>query len=119
MIEKTYVVYGDRGYDSRRNFEYLNDRGINAVILARNNATTRSRGSPAREKVVVEIKKKGVEMWKEEVDYGKKWKVEIFFSALKRTLGEIMARKIVYQIQEAVMKLHIFSSKKEYCGDVN
>ena len=37
---------------------------------------------------------------------GKRWRVEIFFSALKRTVGELtIANKLVYQIQEAIMKM--------------
>ena len=35
--------------------------------------------------------------------------MEIFFSALKRTVGEvIMANKFLYQIQEAVMKIYAY-----------
>ncbi|MEM3192315.1 MAG: hypothetical protein QW292_09540 [Candidatus Parvarchaeota archaeon] len=43
--------------------------------------------------------------------YGKRWRVEIFFSALKRVMGEIiMAKKPKYQIQEAVMKIYTYFS---------
>jgi len=43
------------------------------------------------------------------VNYPKRWRVEIFFSALKRVIGEtIMARKLRYQIHEAVMKIYCY-----------
>ncbi len=43
------------------------------------------------------------------MQYDKRWRVEIFFSALKGTVGEvIMANKPVYQIQEAVMKIYAY-----------
>ncbi|MEM4090204.1 MAG: hypothetical protein QXQ46_05570 [Thermoplasmatales archaeon] len=45
--------------------------------------------------------------------------MEIFFSALKRVMGEIiMAKKLKYQIQEAVMKICILNDK-EYAGELN
>lgn len=109
VIDKTSRVYGDKGYDSRNNFEYLYNKGVNAIILPRSNATSQFRGSPQRAKVVRAIKRMGLESWKEEMQYGKRWRIEIFFSALKRTIGEvIMARNIIYQIQEAVMKIYTY-----------
>ena len=43
------------------------------------------------------------------VQYGKRWRVEIFFSALKRVVGEVIrAKKLEYQIQEAVMKVYCY-----------
>jgi hypothetical protein len=43
------------------------------------------------------------------VKYGKRWRVEIFFSALKGVVGEtIRARKMRYQIHEAVMKIYCY-----------
>jgi hypothetical protein len=39
----------------------------------------------------------------------KKWRVEIFFSALKRVAGEtIMAKKLKHQIHEALMKIYCY-----------
>ena len=59
--------------------------------------------------MVRRIKKIGLDAWKKEMNYGKRWRVEIFFSALKRTVGEvIMAKKLKYQIHEAVMKIYCY-----------
>jgi IS5 family transposase len=110
VLGRASSVYGDKGYDSRKNFQYLNNRGVKAVIPTRSNSRSLSRGvSPARGRVVRLIKKIGLEEWKREVNYGKRWRVEIFFSALKRTVGEIiMANKLRYQVQEAVMKIYAY-----------
>ncbi len=99
-------VYGDGAYGSR---------GIGAVIPPRSGSRSLSRsGGPARGRVVRRIRKIGLEEWKKEVQYGKRWRVEIFFSALKRTVGEIiMANKLVYQIQEAVMKIYAYFLMKK------
>ena len=70
-------VFGDRGYDSK----YIcNMFGINAIIPPRKNASTKSRGSYARAKIVRFIKKNSMEQWKENNSYGKRWIVEIYFS---------------------------------------
>ncbi|MCL4412101.1 MAG: IS5/IS1182 family transposase, partial [Candidatus Thermoplasmatota archaeon] len=94
---------------SRSNFNFLHNREIEAVIPPRENSSTLSRGSPYRAKTVRRIRRTGLDAWKKEVDYGKRWRVEIFFSALKRVVGEvIMAKKMMYQIQEAVMKIYTY-----------
>ena len=110
VLGRASSVYGDGGYDSRKNFQYLSNKGIVAVIPTRSNSRSLSRGgSPARGRVVRRIRKIGLDAWKKEVQYGKRWRVEIFFSALKRTVGEvIMANKLLYQVQEAIMKIYAY-----------
>ena len=80
------------------------------MIPPRSNSRSLSRGrGPARGRVVKRINKIGLDEWKKELHYSKRWRVEIFFSALKRVVGEvIMAKKMMYQIQEAVMKIHAY-----------
>ena len=40
---------------------------------------------------------------------GKRWRVEIFLSALKRIVGEVItANKLLYQIQDAIMKIYAY-----------
>ena len=109
IVHKTDMVYGDGGYDSRNIFNYLHGRGIRTVIKPRKNSSTKARGSPSRAKVIREIMDVGLVKWKQSVEYGKRWRVEIFFSALKRTVGEVIrAKKLQYQIQEAVMKIYCY-----------
>jgi IS5 family transposase len=109
IIGKASEVQGDKGYDSKSNFNYLLKNDVKAAILPRENARTLSRGSPARAKVVRAIRKMGLNSWKSSVQYGKRWRVEIFFSALKRTVGEVIrAKKLKYQVQEAIMKIYCY-----------
>ena len=79
---KPSKVMGDGAYDSRKNFNYLSGRGIEPVIKPRRNSSTRSRGSPARAKVVREIKRDGYDSWRKK--HGQRWQVESVFSRFKR-----------------------------------
>ena len=96
-------IFGDRGYDSKYIYNMF---GHNAVIPPRKNASTKSRGSSARAKIVRYIKKNSMEQWKENNSYGKRWLVEIYFSGLKRVMTEVIkAKKIEYIIQELALKV--------------
>ena len=109
IADKVKMVYWDGAYDSRGNFNFLYSKGIEAVIPPRENSSTLPRGSPYMAMIVRSIRKEGIEEWKREMNYGKRWSVEIFFSALKRVVGEtIRARKLIYQIHEAVMKIYCY-----------
>ena len=96
-------IFGDRGYDSKYIYNMF---GYNAVIPPRKNASTKSRGSYARAKIVRFIKKNSMEQWKENNSYSKRWIVEIYFSGLKRVMTEIIkAKKIEYIVQELALKV--------------
>jgi len=115
VLEKTKAVYGDKGYDSKEIYNYLSENGIEAIIPPKKNATTRSRGSPARARLVREIKRIGEEEWKKAVNYGKRWLIEIFFSGLKRVVGEIVrAKKDEYKIQEVIFKIFSYFVMRNY-----
>ena len=62
----------------------------NRVISPRKNASSKSSGSSSRSKTVRQIKRTSEKEWKKSLDYGKRWNVEIYFSGLKRTMGEII-----------------------------
>ncbi len=83
---------------------------MRGVIPPRRGPRLLSRGGDqASGREVRRIKKIGMDAWKKEVQYGKRWRVEIFFSALKRTMEDvIMANKFLYQTQEAVMKIYAY-----------
>jgi len=86
-------VYGDGGYDSKENFNYLAESGIEPVIKIRNNSSTKSRGSPSRSKRVREYRKLGYERWRDKYRYGYRWSAESFFSGVKRVFGETCRAK--------------------------
>ena len=84
----------------------ISDREVKAVIPPKRNASTRSNGSPARAKIVRQVMKIGEEQWKKENGYGKRWIAEIFFSGLKRTMGEVIKAMRPDNIaQEIAMKV--------------
>ena len=99
-------VFADRVYDSRKIFNLLDANGTNAIIPLRKNLRTMTRGSPLRHRKAREIRKIGEEEWKRIHDYGRRWIVEIYFSGLKRVMGEIMkTRKLECVIQEIGLKV--------------
>ena len=67
--ERIKRIFGDKGYDSKAIY---NTFGENTAIPPRRNASTRSRGSPARAKIVRQIRRTSEKEWKESVDYGKR-----------------------------------------------
>ena len=104
-------IFGDRGYDSKYIYNMF---GYNAIIPPRKNASTKSRGSSTRAKIVRYIKKNSMEQWKENNSYGKRWLVEIYFSGLKRVMSEVIkAKKIEYIIQELALKVVNYNIMRE------
>ena len=88
-------IYADKTYDSR-----------SMVNLLRKNFSTLSRASPLRGKTARKIRKMREEEWKRIHEYGKRWTVEIYFSGLKRVMGEIIwAKRTDYMIQEVGLKV--------------
>ncbi len=67
-VDRASYVYADEGYDSRKNFQYLSNRGVRVVIPPLRGSKSLSRsGGPARGRVVRRFKKLGLEAWKKEV----------------------------------------------------
>ena len=107
-------VYADKAYDSRNIFNLLRNNGTDAIIPLRKNFSTSSRGSPLRGKTAREIKKIGEDQWKNIHEYGKRWTVEIYFSGLKRVMGEVIrARRTDYMIQAVGLKVLYYIMMRE------
>ena len=101
-------VYGDGGYDSKENFNYLAENGIEPAIKIRNNSSTKSRGSPSRAKRVREYRKLGYERWRDKYRYGYRWSAESFFSGVKRVFGETCRSKSKDALFQEVKMKFIF-----------
>ncbi len=102
--DKISKLYGDKAYDSRSIYNSLNGK---AIIPTRKNSSTLSKGSPYRARIAREIRRTSESEWKNNNNYGKRWIVEIYFSGLKRVMGEIIkARRPEYIAQEIAMKVH-------------
>ena len=107
-------VYADKAYDSREIFNLLRNNGTEAIIPLRKNFSTLSRGSPLRGKTARVIRNMGEEGWKRVHEYGKRWTVEIYFSGLKRVMGEIIrARRTDYMIQEVGLKVLYYNMMRK------
>ena len=107
-------VFADKAYDSRKIFNLLRNNGTEAIIPLRKNFSTLSRASPLRGKTARDIRKLGEEEWKHVHEYGKRWTVEIYFSGLKRVMGEIIrARRTDYMIQEVGLKVLYYNMMRE------
>jgi hypothetical protein len=104
-------MLGDGGYDRKHVFNILERRGIRSGIKTRENAATQSRGSPYRAECVRERRKSGgYRPWMEETGYGKRWKVERVFSAVKRIFGEsVRASSREGMFREAMMKFQCYN----------
>jgi len=101
-------VYADGGYDSKENFNYLAENGIEPVIKIRNNSSTKSRGSPSRAKRVREYRKLGYERWRDRYRYGYRWSAESFFSGVKRVFSETCRAKSKDALFQEVKMKFIF-----------
>ena len=99
-------VFADKAYDSRKIFNLLDANGTDAIIPLRKNFRTIARGSPLRHRIARNIRKIGEDEWKRIHNYGRRWIVEIYFSGLKRVMGEVIkAKKLECVIQEIGLKV--------------
>ena len=85
--ERIKRIFADKGYDSKAIYNSFDE---NTVISTRKNSTSKRRRSSSRSKIVRQIRMTSEQEWKESVDYGKRWNVEIYFSGFKRTMGEVI-----------------------------
>jgi len=100
-------VIGDGAYDSRRNFNLLDEMGMEPIIKVRRNAVKRLRGCPARRKALIMQRSDLVE-WRRK--YGLRWIAESAFSWLKRVFGEyVTAKNLKNMIQETTMKALLYN----------
>jgi Transposase DDE domain len=107
---KVAKAYADTAYDSRTNFNALNEIGAEPAIKLRKNATFKLVGSRSRRDEAMLLDALGYEGWKSVKEYGKRWLVEIVFSSFKRVLGETLrARRFVSQKAEASLKVMLYN----------
>ena len=106
---KVVKVLCDGAYDSRENFAFLEEQGIEPAIKVRRNSSRRARGCPARKRVVME-QLRDPERWKRRVRYGLRWMAETAFSTFKRLFGEhVMARSLRNMVREMFLKASLYN----------
>ena len=120
-------LHGDAAYASRSNVTACGDRGVDSRIKLRVNSTARGKGTgdawgiAVREqlggsadshawKMSDDEKRRFREEWKKRVEYGKRWLVEIVFSAFKRMFSEhLYSLKWKNMVQEARIKVATYN----------
>ena len=106
---KVAKAIGDGAYDTKSNFRYLADKGIEPCIKVRRNSSGRSGGCMPR-KLVAQEYLRDPEAWKRNHGYGYRWMVESTFSSLKRTFGEYAsARGMRNMANEMMIKASLYN----------
>jgi len=108
-------------YDSRKNFNYLKQKGIEPGIKPRKVPTThkgwkdlkrrkpraKAKGSIYRKKEVIEYTL-DPDRWKKRKEYGHRWSVEGAFSTFKRIFGEhVRAKDFENMVREVTLKVMV------------
>jgi hypothetical protein len=110
-------VLGDRGYDSKPNYNYSEKRGITPTIRPRDNANPKKEQPLTRKRLVKMISRHGYKKWARKAKYGLRWAVEGFFSTFKRIYGEFLrATSPQGMLSEIIMKLHFYNKLITYKG---
>ena len=120
-------LYGDAAYASRSNVTACGDRGVDSRIKLRVNSMARGKGTGDAWGIAVrkqlggsadshvwkmsdDEKRRFGEEWKKKVEYGKRWLVEIVFSAFKRMFGEhLYSLKWKNMVQEVRIKVATYN----------
>lgn len=99
----------DGAYDSRANFRYLSDNGIEPVIKVRKNSSLRAMGCMPR-KLVVREQLGDYDGWKKRYGYGRRWRVESAISSFKSAFGEhVTSVKWRYMVNELLLKASVYN----------
>lgn len=101
-------VNADGIYDTRENFNALDELEVIPTIKIRENASALARGCPLRRKHVLEYKKIGYKAWKDKYEYGYRWRPETNLSAVKRLTGEYVSATKKENIFQEVERKFLF-----------
>ena len=102
-------LVGDRGYDSRENFQTLSDMKIEPVIKVRSNSVVSGKCVPRDDSVLEQLS--NYNRWKRKHGYGKRWIAESCFSSIKRTFGEsIKSVKWENMVNKLLLKASMYNA---------
>ena len=106
---KVAKTIGDGAYDTKNNFRYLDDKGVEPVIKVRKNASSRAEGCMPR-KLVAQEYLRDPDTWKRTHGYGQRWMAETALSSFKRTFGEhVSAKKMANMAGELMVKANLYN----------
>jgi len=114
-------VLGDGAYDTTECRESIHDYGGRAVIPPDKSAVVQKRNKiPALESRdqaigrMAEIGAEGRKLWKQEVNYHRRSRVETFMFRLKTLMGDrLVSRKKQTQVTESIIKVHVLNRMLE------
>jgi hypothetical protein len=96
-------------------FNLLEKNHIDSGIKIRDDASTKSGGSPYRAECASEKVKMSYRVWADEKKYGTRWAVEGVFSSVKRMFGETTrVSSVKGMIREVWMKFQFFQMIVHY-----
>jgi hypothetical protein len=99
---------GDGAYDNEDAFKFMEEKNVNIPgIKIRKNAKVGPEPAP-RANAVLEFMKYGYDSWKMIHNYGDRWAVEGFFSAIKRIFGETVRATSVEGMVAELKRIFIF-----------
>jgi transposase len=103
--ERLEQVYGDKAYISRKNVQYIHDRGAYPGIEPKKRLKARSRGYRGYKELIREYRRDPAE-WKKKHTYGKRSLVETVFGMMKvRFTGGLSSRRYKEQRREVLFKV--------------
>jgi hypothetical protein len=107
------IVLADKGYLSRENFQYVEDKGGSAFIPFKKNSTGKSRGSPAWKRAfniwnTVKTLYKGI--------YHQRSRIECIFAALKKRWGDnVNSKKAYHRRREMALRFICYNIRLIIC----
>jgi hypothetical protein len=97
----------DGAFDTNDAFNFMKEKGVDCPgIKIRENAVVGEEPSP-RSNAVLEFMKNGYKGWKQMHQYGRRWAVEGYFSAVKRIFGEIARASSTGRMISEIKRLFI------------
>ncbi|MDF1539930.1 MAG: IS5 family transposase [Candidatus Thorarchaeota archaeon] len=103
--ERINTIYGDKGYISRKNAQYINDMGAYPAIEPKKNLRVYSKGHRAYGSLIREYRA-DPEEWKRRHDYGMRNLAETLFSMMKlRFTGSLSSRGYKERRRELLIKV--------------
>jgi transposase len=100
----------DGAYDTRRIFNFLHRKGIEAVIRVRRSSSLHAKGCLPR-KLSVQEQLSDYDRWRRRHRYGRRWMVESAISSFKRAFGEyVTSVKWRYMVNELLLKASVYNA---------
>ncbi len=108
LLENIPLIDGvmDAAYDTEAAFSFFRRKGV-AIPSIKLRKNPRAKRNPNRAYAVLEFKELGYELWQKVHQYGRRWAVEGYFSAVKRHFGESVRATSIKNAIEEVKRLFI------------